>query len=144
MRKEKGFLVLFFCLALICMVMSGCSQPSGSSDSDSGSGSGSTPTAETPATPATGTLVVNNASTYNDDTIISIKIYQGNSAEGTLKASSTTPVPKGGKQEFSGLTADAYYVHVKDNREPPYDTGKVYGVTAGGTTNVNYTGTTLN
>ncbi|MDR1654440.1 MAG: hypothetical protein LBR96_00470, partial [Treponema sp.] len=77
MRKEKGFLVLVFCLALICLVVSGCQQPSGSSDS--GSSSDSDSTSGTPATPTTGTLVVNNVSTYNDDTIISIKVYEGNS-----------------------------------------------------------------
>ncbi|MDR2304817.1 MAG: hypothetical protein LBE10_09555 [Treponema sp.] len=138
MRKEKDSFVLFFCLALICLVMSGCSQPSGSSDS------GSTSTTDTPSTPTTGTLVVNNVSTYTDDAIVQIRIYEGNSADGTLKASSTTPVPKGQKQEFTGLTAGAYYVHVTDNREPPVKVGKVFGVTAGGTTNVNYTGTALN
>jgi hypothetical protein len=142
MKKEKGFLVLFFCLALICLVMSGCSQPSGSSDSGSGS-SDSGSTAETPAVPTAGTLVVNNASTYADDTIISIKIHEGNSMDGAVKASSTDPVPKGGKKEFSGLTAGAYYVHVKDNREPAWEGGKTFGVTAGQTTNVNYTGTVL-
>jgi hypothetical protein len=87
---------------------------------------------------------VNNVSTYNDDTIISIKVYEGNSADGILKASSNEPVAKGGKKEFSGLTAGAYYVYVKDNGEPAREGGKTFGVTAGGTTNVNYTGTALN
>ena len=114
------------------MTLAGC---------DTGSNDSGSKTPDPPPAPTTGTLILHNVTSLNNDTLIKVEIWEGTSASGTAKETYTTPISSNGTKQWT-LAPGAYYVRVTDNQS--YSFSKVANVKIGETTDVSYTGYALN
>jgi hypothetical protein len=135
MKKKTILTGILRFLLVVMMTLAGCDTGS----NDSGGKTQDPP--QTPAAPTTGTLILHNATSLPNDTLIKVEIWEGTSASGTAKETYTTPISSGGTKEWT-LVPGAYYVRATDNQH--YTHSKVANVKVGETTDVIYTGYALN
>jgi hypothetical protein len=125
--KQKTILTGIFGCALVFMMMTLAACDNAAGD---GSGSGGD----------SGTLVLHNSSSIENNTIIKVEIWEGTEPEDenqTPDIKETAPIAKGESKEWS-LSAGAHYIRLTDNMgvRPT----KTVNVKAGETTDVIWTG----